>query len=732
MIAFFSTNCCCKFAYFEIFVIHKLSLSLSLQLDPDDRPTFEEIVKVLESIHLDDDTSNEEGENSQEHSQKDQQQENSTRDTNLHPPAAQSPIGDPMDLRGSISEPFLRLQDSLEDLSSTSELVLHSRLDSTSSLATSTEASSSGGSSGSGRGIIEEEECEFSLIHTTEEVAGGPGPIISNSGDENSSSSDGDVVPAFAKEGMGDIRQTESRKTTLSETAQQPVSSNLAVESSECSTQDSSVGGVREENCIVSNAKILTRRSSEGDLKFNCLSSSNQDQDKTPSSKQRPLNRKFRYPLIKSISLNTANEQESSPFLPSCNGSRHLSANIINSSMQTLVGDESDDLKVDNLGGGGDSGIDPGEAEVFKFPPKIELSNGLGNGSKRNGIVIESVGEDGQSSYAQNGTTSGSGVVISEEGDLTPLCASPTFVPVTKSVACQTPHIQGSVRTSLVNGAMTTQSLLEAEEGESLLISTPHHLSSSIGGSGNVHDPFMTPCRRSSSPNTQSCASSEFSFYLPSPSFPWAPPSSPIGLQKHSLSLPATPTHTTPTNVAQNRFRYSQEITSSSHLCSAVYPLNYISEGNILSCEHPSKVDHNGDFGESNIHDSSYIRGKTVHFLPTDIDQDFCKRLDDNFSLTGDSSCKLSHRRSRSHSNPAHMITQQSASTHYSLTYARSPPVTPTKGHDPEHVVVRTRTSHHTTLQQLKCYNIRLRRGVRLSNSAPNLPSMFSLHSPVL
>lgn len=676
----------------------------------------------------------------EEHSQAEQKVQNSTQGTNhlQQQPAAQSPTANPMDLRGCISEPFLRLQDSLEDLSSSSELVLHSRLDSTSSLATSTEASSSsGGSSGSGHvSIIEEEECEFSLIHETETVPRGPGPLL---GDEDSNDV---VVPAFAREGVREIHQSESRKTILSETAQQPVSSEIVVESSRCSMQNSSIGGGDrgEESSAVSDAKTLARRSSEGDLKFNHLSLSNQDRDRTPlSSKQRPSNRKLRYPLIKSISLNTANEQESSSFLlPSGSGGRHLGTNIINSSMQTLMGDKPDDLKVDNLGGGGDSGIDPGEAEVFKFPPKIELSNGLSNGSsKRNGVVIEPaviVVEDGQLNYAQNGPVSGSGGggVSAEEGDLTPLCASPTFVPAAKFVASQTPYVvQGEGRSSLV---------VEVEEGEPLLISTPHHLaSSSLAESGNVHDPFMTPCRRSSSPNTQSCASSEFSFYLPSPSFPWAPPSSPIGQQMHSRSLPATPTHATPTSVTQNHFRYSQEITSSRLSSAAVYPLSYnMSESSIMSGEYPSKVDHkmaNGDFSDSSNRNSLHIPGKTVHFLPEDVHQDLCKRLDDDFSSTsliGDLLCKPSHRRSHSHSNPAHMITQQSAtSTHYSLTYARSPPTTPTKGHDPELVAVRTRTSHQTH-KQLKCYNIRLRRGVRLSNSVPNLPSMFSLHSPVL
>ena len=710
-----------------------LPSSLSLQLDPDDRPTFEEIVQVLESIHLhDDNASDDEEEHSQEHSQAEQKVQNSTQGTNhlqQHQPAAQSPTANPMDLRGCISEPFLRLQDSLEDLSSSSELVLHSRLDSTSSLATSTEASSSsGGSSGSGhRGIIEEEECEFSLIHETETVPRGPGPLLSHSGDEDGTGNDDVVVPAFAREGVREIHQSESRKTILSEAAQQPVSSEIVVESSRC-TQNSSESGEG-----VSDAKMLSRRSSEGDLKFNHLSPSNQDRDRIPSSKQRPSNRKLRNPLIKSISLNTANEQESSSLLLPGSGGRHLGTNIINSSMQTLVGDEPDDLKVDNLGGGGDSGIDPGEAEVFKFPPKIELSNGLSDrSSKRNGVVIEPaviVVEDGQLNYAQNGPVSGSGGgvdVTAEEGDLTPLCASPTFVPAAKSVASQTPHvIQGERRTSLI---------VEVEEGEPLLISTPNHLSSSLGGSGNnVHDPFVTPHRRSSSPNAQSCASSEFSFYLPSPSFPWAPPSSPIGQQMHSRSLPATPTRTTPTSVARNHFRYSQEITGNRLSSAAVYPLSYImSESSIMSGENPSKVDHkmaNGNFSDNSNRNSlqCHIPGKTVHFLPEDIDRD--RKLDDDFSSTsliGDSSYKLSHRRSRSQSNPAHMITQQSA--HYSLTYARSPPTTPTKGHDPEHVTVRTQTSH----KQLKCYNIRLRRGVRLSNSVPNLPSMFSLHSPVL
>ena len=203
----------------------------------------------------------------------------------------------------------------------------------------------------------------------------------------------------------------------------------------------------------------------------------------------------------------------------------------------------------------------------------------------------------------------------------------------------------------------------------------------------------------------------------------------------HSRSLPATPTRTTPTSVARNHFRYSQEITSNRLSSAAVYPLSYImSESSIMSGENPSKVDHkmaNGNFSDNSDRNSLqyHVPGKTVHFLPEDIDRDLCKQLDDDFSSTsliGDSSYKLSHRRSRSQSNPAQMITQQSA--HYSLTYARSPPTTPTKGHDPECVTVRTRTSH----KQLKCYNIRLRRGVRLSNSVPNLPSMFSLHSPAL
>ena len=639
----------------------------------------------------------------------------------------------------------------MEDLSSSpSDLVLHNRLDSTSSLATSTEASSSGGSSGSGHRIIEEEECEFSLIHSMETAPGGPpGTHLSHSGDENSTSSeDVTVVPVFAREEMREIQLSESRKTTLSETAHQPVSSDPVIESNRFTTQHSSAagGGREEESSAVVDAKMLGRRSSEGDLKFNHLPSFNQDQDKTPVSKQRSLNRKFRNPLIKSISLNTANEQESSPFLTPGNAGRHLlgTNNILNSSMQTLVGDEPDDLKVDNLGGGGDSGIDPGEAEVFKFPPKIdELSNRLSNSSsKRNGVVIEPavIVEDGQFSCAR----SNGGVDVSEEGDLTPLCTSPTFMPTAKSVAGQTPHIPGGggARSSLVNRTVTTQSLLEVEEGEPLLISTPHHhpLASSLGGSGNVHDPFVTPCRRSSSPNAQSCASSEFSFYLPSPSFPWAPPSSPVGLQKHARSLPATPTHVMPANMARNHFRYSQEITSS-HLCSApvhVYPLSYISGSGIVSGDSPSKVNlsfANGDFRESSNRNSLHVPEKSVHFVPEDIDRELCKRLDDDFSsnsLISESSCKQSHRRSRSHSNPGRMITQQSAtSAHYSLTYARSPPATPTKSHDPEHVAVRTRTSHHT-LQQLKCYNIRLRRGVRLSNSTPNLPSMFSLHSPVL
>ena len=627
----------------------------------------------------------------------------------------QSPTSDSIDLRSCISEPFLRLEDSNEDLRTTSEILIHSRLDSTSSLATSTEASSSG-SSGSVQRIIEEEECEISLLesHETEAVS-----LV-------------DSVPAFVREHVKELDQSESLKTAYSEAAQRPISNNLVVEG------NGSVSSTSKEEEELSDTKMLARRSSEGDLKSNRLTLSYQE-DRDTISKQR-LNRKFRNPLIKSISLNTANEQESSQ--PS-GKLGHLHSNILNSSMQTLVGDENEDLKVDNLCGGGDSGIDPGEAEVFQFPPRIEscdngesgIRNGNQFGARQNGVVLTKVQRVEEESCVQN---TAEVAVSAEGGDLTPLCASPTFIGTSKPVV---PRVR--MGNPLINGTMTTQSFMEGEDDEEedpLPISRQFPPSGVITPDGShVHDSFITP-HRSSSPNTHSCASSEFSFCLPSPSFPWAPPSSPTPFKKQSRSLPTTPTHGTPPSSLRNHFRYSQEITTH-NLCSAVYPMNLLPDDGLSDYDesqvdvsknlYTSKNFADGEITEKFVSDHVHVRGKMVHFLPVDMDNDLCKRLDEDFSNTAldDSSYKVVHRRSRSHSNPAHVIRRQSGGNNYSLTYARSPPAATAAelyGATPRPCA----TTHHTT-QQFKCYNIRQRRSIRLSNSAPNIPSLLSLCSAV-
>ena len=423
---------------------------------------------MLDSIHLEAGTSDDEETQEQQHDK-------------LHP----------MDLRSCVSEPFLRLQDSNEDLGSSSELLLSSRLDSTSSLATSTEEASSSSSSGSVCKIIEEEECKPSLT----EPSGTTAP------------SDG--VPAFAKEEARELDELESWKTASSEAAHHPTSSDQSVEGSSEST------ATKEDVSVVLDVKIIPRRNSEGDLKTFQLSHllSNQVEEKEPVSKQ-ISNRKLRYPLLKSISLNTANEQDSC--LP-VSKSRHLTSNILNSSIQTLVGDEPSDLKVDILGGGGDSGIDPGEAEVFKFPPKTESCEKELDGkssAQPNGVTREAVADE----PCEHSTT------VTEEGNQTPICASPTFLSAAK------PASPCGVGNSLVNGTVTRSSLEEEPLPDSQRFDSPP-------SSGYIQDSFVTPHGRCSSPYTQSCASSEFSFHLPSPSYPWAPPSSPINLQQQSSCL---------------------------------------------------------------------------------------------------------------------------------------------------------------------------------------------------
>ena len=628
-----------------------------MQLDPDDRPTFEEIVKILDSIPLDDDDDDvsETGNTSQ-------------KDRGNHVEERQdstvlSPTGEPVDLRSCISEPFLRLQDPNEDLGFSSEYLLHSRLDSTSSLATSTEASSSG-SSGSSQRINEEDDCEFSLIDS---AAAGGGK---------------NAVPLVNEESVfvTEVDHLESLKTATSESAQRPVSSGIA---SEGESSGSSGAAVEDSSDVVpADVKTIGRRSSEGDLKMSHPTLT----DVETASRQR-LNRKLRHPMIKSISLNTTNEQESP--LPS----GRLGSNALNSSMQTLVGDEAESLKVvDGSGGGGDSGIDPGEAEVFKFPLKIE-------------------------SCDKEEFVNRSGTAIAEGGDLTPLCTSPTFLSGTKPAPLRGNNLAN-------NGNRITQLQLEEEP-----LPISHHYATPNGD--HIQDSFVTPCHRCSSPNAQSCASSEFSFCLPSPSFPWAPPTSPTHLQKQSKSLPSTPTHQKQSS--RNHFRYSQDI-SNHQYSAAVYPMTYFPEGGLADQDIHPDTNKRQSFNDRGSRDR--LHRKSVHFLPVDVDNDVCKRLEDDFlnsSLDCDS-YKVIHRRSRSHSNPAHVIVKQSpaGSNNYSLTYAGSPPPT---AHEPDCDRCRARpavtcTSHHTT-QQFKCYNIRLRRGVRLSSSAPNLPSILSLRSTV-
>ena len=136
------------------------------------------------------------------------------------------------------------------------------------------------------------------------------------------------------------------------------------------------------------------------------------------------------------------------------------------------------------------------------------------------------------------------------------------------------------------------------------------------------------------------------------------------------------------------------------------------------------------DVDDRFVEDPVHVRAKMVHFLDVDADHELCKRLDEDFSNASLSdSYQVYHRRSRSHSNPAQAVRKHSSGNHYSLTYARSPPTT---SHEAEldHCGISPHpcVSRYST-QQLKCYNIQLRRNVRLSNSAPNLPSLSSLRS---
>lgn len=258
------------------------------------------------------------------------------------------------------------------------------------------------------------------------------------------------------------------------------------------------------------------------------------------------------------------------------------SRRFLNSSAQTLVPEDECDIGgvdsgvdpgSDTVGGRGDSGIDPGSVEEFTFPP---------------------------SNLTHYEYTATSVDQSCDQGDHTPICTSPSLNPVkyhtaiSKVAAINVSHDQfNRSHDQGVPFNRSHEELSGSHDKSHDQINISHDQGMEFGGSHDqdyftspVHSRFsfsgtssdeltdlnfVTPTGRSVSPFAQSWTSSECSFSLPTPSTPWAPPSSPLPpLTPHSL--PTSPSHYGYSHSSINRpLRKSHEITST------LYPSNMTS-----------------------------------------------------------------------------------------------------------------------------------------------------------
>lgn len=243
-----------------------------------------------------------------------------------------------------------------------------------------------------------------------------------------------------------------------------------------------------------------------------------------------------------------------------------------NLSMQTLV--DTDEIRkgvgeVVNSRGG-DSGIDPGEMDVFKFPQEqqstsasVEQSGDVGDHTpvwctSPDSMVYES------KPLAHISTALH---ILRDSRDLMDgvrdQVPSPILSPTSQSMHLVTRTISTEDRdeprraTGMKGAAYTTQT-------HSISPCTSSDMSRVDGTT------FITPTDHSVSPLEESWASSEFSFNLPSPSTPWAPPCSPMP-PNTPRSLPTSPSFflSSPRHLAHrhrtNHHKYSQAISDDVH-----------------------------------------------------------------------------------------------------------------------------------------------------------------------
>ena len=358
------------------------------------------------------------------------------------------------------------------------------------------------------------------------------------------------------------------------------------------------------------------------------------------------------------------------------NGLNEFHSEDRNGSQKTLVSDSTEEELGRSGGknkGGGDSGIDPGE--MFRCSTTSESSSSCN---------INMTGEKNPADTGRSRTDT-----ISSPKRTRPL-AHAEYTPLYAGLS-----LHGNKRPKnvlIVNSALQTESR------------TPGPLSRASSDDVPRHLVFVTPSGQCTSPLAQSLASSDFSFNLPSPSTPWAPPCSPNSAIRpsHSHSLPSSP-------VSFRRFRFSQEMPSSFQVTGPSLILankrhNRKSTPILSAYDDTRNSAHFEQFGAYSIAEGDFETDseadKSAHFWKRD---SLCTNLDEeHFSRMMDSPSQL--QRTRSRSNPAFVVRKQSAAN-YSLTLARCSP--------------------DSSASSYKCYNIKLRKNYRLSSSEPNLTLLY-------
>lgn len=579
----------------------------NLQIDPDDRPSFEEISKFLDAIHLPDDQT-------------------------LPLTPTVSGTLESHSLRGCISEPTIRLTDDPLPIDDDSR---------------------SCGSEGESRVIVEEHSSRHHRL-------------LSSLG-SSAGSSCGSIIEYSETSG----HDLETDDTAVADsTHNNPaaiVATRPAGDTDTDTTSDlSASAGHPSSDSRAGKSKCLYRRTSDLVIHQNASLDTQQQQQQQHRA------------LHKSKSLNAESEPGQSQY-----------RGTLNSSVQTLVPED----EVVRGECAGDSGIDPGDFEVFKFP----LTSTSPRPPHKEYIAAAAA------------------ELLSDQGDHTPICTSPNLNPKQDTRSYCTPI---SKATAIGNSHISPVRDRYSFSGTS---SASDEMESCVSPNGQCNSPL----------GQWSTTSSELSYSLPTPSTPWAPPPSPFS-SNTPHSLPTSPIlcfrHCMQASAIKRQHRKSAEVTSKN----VAYPsscLRKTSSNRPHSCRTSSLFsdEKDGSF-DSDDEFKRKLSIKSVHF----VDNSDCGSVDSGTKLYSDGDLEFDHHERLSSNKNVFSLQQRPRS--------KSNPQNRTIAHfDGDQVLPGGEYSIRLKQDWIdatadphscKCYKIGQHSNTRLSSSTPDLSKLFSWHPP--